>query len=82
MLKRITLINKHIMTEKTILFESLYRAAGLEEHENKSQRKRERDALIDMLLCWKKAGYIKGYESYYKGKSVVGFKIEPHYIKQ
>lgn len=82
LLKRITLINKRIMTEKTILFESLYRAAGLEEHENKSQRKRERDALIDMLLCWKKAEYIKGYESYYKGKSCVGFKIEPHYIKQ
>ena len=80
LLKRITLINKRVMSENTILFESLYRAAGLEEKTDKSLRKRERDTLIDMLVCWKKQGYIKDYEAYYKGKSFAGFKIEPHYI--
>lgn len=81
LLKRITLINKRIMIEKTILFESLYRAAGLEEHEHKTQRSREREALVNMLKFWKEQGYIKGYEAYYKGREFVGFKIDPHYIK-
>ena len=80
LLKRISLINKRIMREKKISFIGLYRAAGLKEHENATQRKRERDALINMLMYWKKQGYIKGYTSYYEGKSVAGFEIEPKYI--
>lgn len=79
LLKRITLINKRVMSENKILFESLYRAAGLEEHENKTQRSREREVIINMLKYWKEQDYIKGYESYYKGKSFIGIKIQPHY---
>ena len=81
LLKRITLINKRIMSEKTIRFDTLYKAAGLEEHEHKTQRSREREALVNMLKFWKEQGYIKGYEAYYKGREYVGFKIEPKYIK-
>lgn len=79
LLKRITLINKRVMNNNIILFESLYRAAGLEEHENKTQRSRERETLVNMLKHWKEQDYIKDYEAHYKGKSFVGFKIKPNY---
>lgn len=82
LLKRITLINKHVMSENTILFESLYRAAGLTEHTDKGKRSRERNTLVNMLKHWEKQDYIKGYKTYYKGKDYVGFKIQPHYIKK
>ena len=81
LLKRITLINKRVMNSNTILFDSLYRAAGLEEIKDKGNRSKERDRLIDMLIYWKEQGYIKGYKPHYEGRAYTGFEIEPHYIK-
>ena len=79
LLKRIANINKHVMLENTILFESLYRAAGIKEHESRTQKSREREALINMLKFWKEQDYIKGYEAYFKGRVYAGFKIQPNY---
>ena len=80
LLKRITLINKRIMNSKTILFNTLYSTAGLEEIADKGNRSKERDKLIDMLKVWKEQGYIKGYKPHYEGRAYTGFEIEPHYI--
>lgn len=80
LLKRITLINKRIMNSNTILFESLYRVAGLEEKKEKGNRSKERDKLVDMLKYWKEQGYIKGYKQHYEGKAYTGFEIDPKYI--
>ena len=59
----------------TILFSSVFSAAGTET-DNRKQQMNNRNFCLDVLDFWKASGYIKDYRQQTKGRSITGVEIK------
>ena len=79
MLRRIAVMkhdrrNKNPTQSNVILFDTLFREAGTAT-EDRKQTMYNRKFCFEVLQFWTASGYIKGYETQSKGRSITGVKI-------
>ena len=76
LLKEITnYIKGHRNNNNVIAYSSMYKKCGLEEPVDKTLRKRDRDAIKNMLDYWKEKNYIKGYKDHKQGRAITGIEF-------
>lgn len=76
LLKEITnYIKGHRNNNNVIAYSSMYKKCGLEEPTDKTLRKRDRDAIKNMLDYWKEKNYIKGYKDHKQGRAITGIEF-------
>lgn len=60
---------------KKVSYETIYKEVGIGESQNKTEKKRVRDATEAILGEWVRKGFITGYTTYKKGKTIAGVEI-------
>ena len=76
LIQQIQNMKKGIRNSNKMLFDTIYKEAGIKQTTNRTQIMRDRDKVIAILEAWKDKQYIKGYELTYSGKSINGVCVK------